>query len=252
MSRPGNEPPLFYVGTSGWSYAEWRGRFYPQGLKPADYLAYYATHFNSVEINSSFYRMPDGEVLTRWKHTVPDDFIFSVKAGRFMTHRSRFSDSCLGYLKDFLAVLSALRPQLGAVLFQLPPQWGRDTERLSLFLSRLPQDYRYVFEFRNPTWFCEEIYALLRKYKAAFCLYHFEGREAPAVITADFIYARFHGSNGKYMGQYDRAFLTKWAQFFINSGLPGYCYFDNTADGSALKNATEFEELCAHFAIAGR
>ncbi|RYG20628.1 MAG: DUF72 domain-containing protein, partial [Chitinophagaceae bacterium] len=199
-----------HIGTSGWKYKHWDGTFYPPDLKKSDQLAYYTKIFNTVELNNSFYRQPKIENYKQWKSAVPDGFLFSVKANRFFTHMKKLKVNESDII-TFLATAENLSEKLGPILFQLPPKWNINTERLSDFLKMLPRNYRYTFEFRNATWYRQEIYDLLTEHNCAFCSYELAGHQSPLVETADFVYVRLHGPGDKYQGSYADAELENWA-----------------------------------------
>jgi uncharacterized protein YecE (DUF72 family) len=194
------------VGTSGYSYGAWRGRFYPETLKPAEFLAFYARQFSTVEINNTFYRMPQAALLERWASETPAEFSFVLKAPRRITHEKRLSDA--GALAYFLDAAAALGDRLGPLLFQLPPFFKKDTVRLREFLASLPAGRRAALEFRHPSWFDEGVYAALREGGAALAAADTDesGDEgAPVVATADWGYLRLRRSG------YDDAALAAWA-----------------------------------------
>jgi uncharacterized protein YecE (DUF72 family) len=228
-----------YIGTSGWKYKHWDGVFYPEDLKKTSQLPYYYGIFNTVELNNSFYRQPAAAQFESWKDTVPSDFIFAVKANRFFTHLKKLKVTA----EDITALLdktSHLAEKLGPILFQLPPGWNINTERLESFLSLLPKNYRYTFEFRNQSWYTEEVYELLAKYNCAFCSYDLAGHLSPLAVTADFVYLRLHGPGNKYQGSYTEADLIKWANFAMQhqgEGKDVFIYFDNDQAGYAAFNA---------------
>src|SRR5215211_6295706 len=190
-----------YIGTSGWHYDHWKGPFYPSGLPEAALLEYYADRFGSAEINNSFYRLPEKKTLRRWREAVPEGFLFSVKASRYLTHMKKLKDP-LEPLERLLDRVSVLETKLGPVLFQLPPRWRSNPERLQALLEILPENHRYAFEFRDPSWFDGEVYGLLAEHGAAFCVYDLDGRTSPKEVTADFAYVRLHGPDGPYRGRY--------------------------------------------------
>jgi len=234
-----------YIGTSGWHYRHWKGTFYPAELKAREHFDYYRKHFDTVEINNTFYRLPAKEVFLSWKDKVYKDFIYVVKASRFITHMKKLKDTSEG-LTNYLENTSLLGENLGPILFQLPPNWEINAERLEKFLQILPGQFRYVFEFRNSTWYSPEIFSLLEKYNCAFCIYELEGHLSPIRVTADFIYLRLHGPGGKYQGSYGDESLQKWAlqcREWLASGMDTYVYFDNDEKGYAAFNALKLKEL---------
>jgi uncharacterized protein YecE (DUF72 family) len=234
-----------HIGTSGWVYKHWKGRFYPEKLKSADWFGYYAEHFSTVEINNSFYRLPDLKTFNGWRNASPADFVYAVKASRYMTHMKKLVVDRQSIDKFFRRVRH-LEEKLGPVLFQLPPSFGINAERLEKFLAALPQGFRYTFEFRDHSWYTDEVYALLEKYNAAFCIYELEHHVSPMEVTADFIYIRLHGPGGKYQGNYTSAALRKWAAFcrkWRKKGKDVYVYFDNDQEAYAAFNALSLLEL---------
>ncbi len=227
------------IGTSGWSYKHWKGNFYPADIKDSEELPFYLKHFRSVEINSSFYHLPKAETFAGWRKKTPKDFIFSVKASRYITHMKKLKND-EGGLEHFLDQASKLKEKLGPVLFQLPPGWKVNLERLEEFLSQLPEKYRYTFELRNPTWFTQKVYDLLHKYNCALCIYDLDHFFSPVKVTADFVYIRFHGPDSKYAGNYSRRFLKSWAtkiNKWRDEGIDVFVYFDNDQLGYAAFNA---------------
>jgi uncharacterized protein YecE (DUF72 family) len=234
-----------YIGTSGWHYSHWKGAFYPDDLSSGDYLSFYQERFTTVEINNTFYKMPEKKTLLEWKDTVKKDFIFSVKASRFITHMKKLKDP-EEPVSNFFSKVSVFKDNLGPILFQLPPKWKINTERLKNFLESLPDDYRYVFEFRDSSWFDKEIYRLLNHYRAAFCIYDLNQDLSPKEITSDFIYIRLHGPDGAYKGQYSTQTLSGWAGAFAawkNKVETIYCYFDNDQAGYAAQDALRLKKM---------
>ena len=183
---------ILYAGTSGYAYPSWKPEFYPADLPAARFLRHYAGRLNCVEINYTFRRMPSEKTLTTWAEATPPGFAFAVKAHQSITHRSRIKEGAREPLEHFLGTLAPLRAaeRLGPVLLQLPPNLKLDLERLETFLGWLPRDLRFAFEFREPSWFREEVYALLRAHNAALCVAEAETLAVPDVVTADFAYYR--------------------------------------------------------------
>lgn len=234
-----------FVGTSGWNYDHWRGPFYPDELTQKKWLAYYCEKFHTVEINNSFYQLPSKSTLKTWRETVPASFIFSVKASRYITHMKKLKDPS-DALNRFYRGIETLGDKLGPILFQLPPGWHVNTERLEAFLDILSPDYRHTFEFRDVSWFCDDVYELLEKHSAAFCMYHLEGRESPRKATTDFVYIRLHGPEGAYEGSYDGRTLAGWSRMFTRwrkGRRDVYCYFDNDQDGYAALDAEKLQSM---------
>ena len=234
-----------YIGTSGWHYNHWAGRFYPSGLPGEALLKHYAGCFSSVEINNSFYRLPQKKTLLRWKDAVPEDFVFSVKASRYLTHMKKLKDP-QEPLERLLDRVSVLGGKLGPIIFQLPPRWRSNPGRLEGLLEILPKDQRYAFEFRDPSWFEEKNYALLRDHGASFCVYDLDGRTSPKQVTADFVYMRLHGPDGPYQGRYGAERLAGWAgaiSAWRKEGLDVYCYFDNDEAAYAAQDALRLKQM---------
>ncbi len=234
-----------HVGTSGWSYGHWRGVFYPEGLPSGARLSYYAARFATVEINRTFYSLPDTAVIERWRDTAPPGFTFAVKAPRTITHmrRLRRSDALLA---DFVTRVRGLGRALGPVLFQLPEGLQRDTGLLRNFLDMLPRDLECAFEFRDPTWFRDRVYDLLADREAAFCIYHLGDRETPPVVTAPFVYVRLHGLGTAYAGAYGREGLQRWAdscRAWATDEFDVRVYFNNDLGGAAVHDAVALRNL---------
>jgi uncharacterized protein YecE (DUF72 family) len=238
-------PAQIRIGTSGWSYDHWSGPFYPQGLSAGQRLGYYARHLDSAEVNNSFYQLPSAASLKTWRETVPPGFCFAVKASRYITHMKKLKAPAQG-LGTFLARIALLEDRLGPILFQLPPRWHFDGERLEQFLAALSRDYRYAFELRDRSWLNEQALALLGRFGAAFCIYELDGFLSPKETTADFVYVRLHGPDGAYRGSYDRQTLSGWAgamSAWNAKGLDVYCYFDNDEGGYAVANALALRDM---------
>jgi uncharacterized protein YecE (DUF72 family) len=240
MRKPG-----VYIGTSGWHYKHWKGTFYPSEIRDNEQFAFYQQYFNTVEINNSFYRLPEGKTFEGWKDQSPKRFLFAVKASRFITHMKKLKVD-KNALRKFFIRAAKLEQKLGPVLFQLPPRWKINTERLDEFISRLPQGNHYTFEFRDQTWYEQAVYDILKKYNCAFCIYDLAGHLSPLEVTADFVYVRLHGPGNKYQGSYPDGDLRKWArriQGWQKDGKPVYLYFDNDQLGYAAFNAQKLISL---------
>lgn len=181
------------VGTSGWNYPEWKGSFYPRDLKPAAMLPYYAERFSTVEVNNTFYRMPTGKAVEGWAAAVPAGFTFVLKAPQRITHFGRLRDVD-DPVRFFCDTARGLGPRLGPLLFQLPPNFKVDAGRLAHLLALLPPDVRAAFEFRNPTWFTDEVYGHLAGRNAALCIADNDDGATPAVATADWGYLRLRAT----------------------------------------------------------
>lgn len=238
---------LIHIGTSGWHYPHWRGRFYPPELPERDQLLFYARKFHTVELNNTFYRLPREQTFRNWQARTPPGFLFAVKGSRFITHIKRLQEVAEP-LERLLSRAALLDDKLGPILFQLPPRWRFDAERLQDFLALLPSRFRYAFEFRDPSWINPRSLQLLQAYRAAFCIYDYAGYFAPWEVTADFVYLRLHGPAGAYRGSYPTETLAAWARIFRNwaaAGLEIFCYFDNDEFAYAAANAWELQQLTA-------
>lgn len=233
------------VGTSGWSYAHWKGPFYPGHLAGEHLLEFYAGHFCTTEINSSFYRLPAQATLKRWREMTPENFLFTAKASRYITHMKKLGDSRRS-VSEFLRRIGFLGDKLGPILFQLPPRWHFDRERLAAFLDALSADFRYAFEFRDRRWLNEQAFELLSRHGAALCIYELDGFLSPKEITSDVVYVRLHGPDGAYRGSYDERCLAGWAGDlgrWAARGCAVYCYFDNDEHGYAVRNALRLQAM---------
>lgn len=237
------EMQRIHVGTSGWYYDHWRGCFYPDNLSKNEFLDFYSKHFPTLEINSSFYQLPPGKLLIKLRDTVPDSFVFSVKANRYITYTKKLKDARVS-LAPFLKRMDLLGEKLGPILFQLPPQWSFNCERLSQFLKSLPAGYRYAFEFRDASWFHPEIYDLLNAHNAALGIFQVGSKTSPQIITADFIYIRLQGP--KLMREYDPEVLSAWAETlldFAGRGQELFCYFDGDEAGCPAREGLKLKRL---------
>jgi uncharacterized protein YecE (DUF72 family) len=234
-----------YIGTSGWHYKHSKGTFYPADIKDANRFAYYQKFFDTVELNNPFYHLPPAKTFAGWRKATPRNFIFSVKASRYITHMKKLKPGKKS-INLFFSHADKLEKKLGPVLFQLPPGWNINAERFEKFLSSLPKEHRYTFEFRNHSWYEEKIYALLEKHKIAFCIYELAGHLSPIRITTNFIYIRLHGPGDKYQGSYTDRQLKEWAvkcSEWIKQGKDVYVYFDNDQLGYAAFNAIRLKKL---------
>jgi len=227
----------YYIGTSGYSYNHWRGVFYPPNLPQGKWLDFYAHHFPTVELNNSFYRLPSEDAFIHWRDITPEDFLFAVKASRFITHIKRLKN-VEEPLENFLSRARLLREKLGPILFQLPPNMHKKEDVLESFLQLLPPGLPYVIEFRHQSWLDDKVFDLLRRYNIGFCVFDMPGFTAPLLATADFAYIRFHGSAGLYWSCYSDEELMDWAaRIKALKANTIYIYFNNDAEGFAVKNA---------------
>lgn len=234
-----------WIGTSGWHYKHWRGSFYPPRLLDSDMLAYYSQHFDTVELNNTFYKLPAKTSLSAWRDLTPRNFHFVVKGSRFLTHMKKLNNAKEG-LNRFLEAVEELGSKLGCILFQLPPNWDIHLDRLASFLELLPRYRHCVFEFRNPTWNTTQTYNLLAKHHAGYCIFDLNGYLSPLQVTTDFAYIRLHGPAGKYQGSYSDAALNAWAEkidAWSKKLSAVYVYFDNDDSGYAPRNALRLKTV---------
>jgi uncharacterized protein YecE (DUF72 family) len=227
------------VGTSGWHYEHWVGPFYPEGASGDDLFRHYRETFDTVEINNTFYQLPDRSTLEHWRELAPRGFLFSCKASRYVTHMKKLKDPAQS-IRRFFDRVEVLGDALGPVVFQLPPRWHRNMERLEGLLDALPSDHRYAFEFRDRSWFAGEVIDTLAEHDAAFCIYDIGGERSPVEVTTDFVYLRLHGPGAPYEGRYDGRTLHGWARRFdgwLSEGRDVFCYLDNDQEGHAPEDA---------------
>jgi uncharacterized protein YecE (DUF72 family) len=242
------------IGCSGWNYAHWRnGVFYPPRLASKDWLRFYAEQFDTVEVNTTFYRLPRFSSVARWVEESPDGFTFAVKVSRYVTHVKRLLDvpQHLPLLYERIAPL--LRsPKLGPLLWQLPPTFKLDLDRLAGALEHLHDGYRHAFEFRHPSWFREEVYTLLREHRVALVIADrpqvnaFQAHE----LTADFTFVRFHSGTRGRNGNYSHGELDEWACRLERWSQEAevFAYFNNDWEGYAIENARYLKAGLGHFA----
>jgi uncharacterized protein YecE (DUF72 family) len=227
------------IGCSGWMYKHWRGLFYPQGLAVKRWFAHYAEVFDTVEINNSFYRLPKPETFDAWRVQAPPGFHYAVKANRFITQAKKLKD-CKEPLARMMASIAPLGEALGPILYQLPPRFAVNLERLESFLALLPAGYTHVFEFREPSWYCEPVYDALERHGASLCLHDMPGSATERRAVGPIAYVRFHGAGGKYVGRYADAVLASWADWLAEEargGRPAWVYFNNDIHGHAIDDA---------------
>ena len=234
-----------WIGTSGWVYAHWRDVFYPVGLRESKWLAFYAQHFPTVELNNSFYRLPSEQAFARWATEAPAGFRFAVKASRYLTHMKKLRDP-QEPLHRFLGRARLLGDRLGPILYQLPPNWRCNLERLRAFLACLPSDLTHVLEFRDPSWMCTEVFSLLEESGTSFCVTSLPGLTCPVRATSQVVYIRMHGAQTLYASCYSDTELRWWAGQIAGALAGGhevYVYFNNDAFGYAVQNARRLTEL---------
>jgi uncharacterized protein YecE (DUF72 family) len=238
----GRNPGVIRVGTSGWQYRDWRDRFYPPRLPQREWLRHFATRFPTVEVNNSFYRLPESSTFERWRDETPEGFVVAVKASRYITHIRRLRDA-RDPVELFWSRARLLRQKLGPVLFQLPPRFRADVGLLAEFLRVVPRPILAAFEFRDPSWQADEVYGTLDRAGAAWVIPDWPGAREPIVVTGGWSYLRFHqGRHGR--SDYTREKLRRWADRLAE--LPSsetWVYFNNDQGGAAVRDAATFMEL---------
>jgi uncharacterized protein YecE (DUF72 family) len=235
-----------FVGTSGWTYDSWRGPFYPPKIPKRAWLEFYATQFSTTEVNGSFYRTPSVDAVRAWRDQTPDEFLFAWKASKFITHWKRLTAKCDNSIALLVTRLEVLGPKTGPVLFQLPPQFVANRERLAAFIRMLPKRYRYAFEFRHSSWYDGAIVDLLRENDIALCLSDHHDAPSPWLVTARHVYVRGHGPGGRYRDNYPDATLQAWARS-IKQWRRGrrdvFVYFDNDQKSAAPIDAQRLSQV---------
>ena len=235
-----------FIGTSGWSYSSWRGPFFPEEVMIKHHLQYYASQFDSAELNGVFYRTPSLEAVRGWRDGTPDDFVFAWKASKFITHWKRLSDRSRNSLALIEERLKILGRKAGPVLFQLPARFEANPERLDTFMRLVPGHWRVAFEFRHDSWYEREVFKLLRKHDIALCISDHHDAPAPWEVTASFVYVRGHGPGGRYRGHYSERTLKEWARQ-ITKWKRGrkdvYVYFDNDQKSAAPADALKLMRM---------
>lgn len=231
------------VGTSGWIYPHWRGAFYPRELAGGRWFEHYSRTFDTVEINNTFYRLPDAGTFDAWREQAPAGFVYAVKASRFLTHMKKLKDPAEP-LARLIERARRLGEHLGPVLYQLPPRWRADEARLKAFCRTLPPGLEHVIEFRDPSWLGERILALLEEHAVSLCVHDLLPAH-PRRITGRIVYVRLHGHGARYAGSYPREQLRSWARWLTEDAAdrPAYVYFDNDRDAHAVRNALTLRAL---------
>jgi uncharacterized protein YecE (DUF72 family) len=244
-----------FVGCSGWEYKHWRRVFYPTDVARRRWLAYYASQFDTVEINSSFYRLPSVSSLRSWDDETPKPFLFALKASRYLTHFKRLMDPGEP-LQRLFERARTLGSKLGPVLYQLPPGWSVNIDRLATFLRALPRELpvargrsvrlRHVIEFRDKSWYADEVLELLAGHGVALCLHDMPGSESGKRLVGPFVYLRFHGADARYSGGYGSRRLRRWADWLAearHSGRDLHVFFNNDVGGHAPRDALTLRRL---------
>jgi uncharacterized protein YecE (DUF72 family) len=237
------------IGTSGWTYDGWRGRFYPPEVPKKCWLRWYASQFSTTEINGSFYRTPSLDAVRRWSEQAPDDFVFAWKASKFITHWKRLSENSRNSIELTDTRLKVLGRKAGPVLFQFPSHFDANHGRLAVFLKMLPSRYRYAFEFRHASWYEPKILDLLRESNVALCLTDHHQAPAPLVVTAGHVYIRGHGPGGHYKDNYRDETLRDWSRSirrWRRQRREVFVYFDNDQKCAAPEDAQRLMQLVEH------
>lgn len=235
------------IGCSGWSYRDWIGPFYPKEVRAKDRFAFYASQFDTTEINASFYRLPSDKAVATWAQTAPPRFVFAWKVSRYITHNKKLKD-CEDSVALVFGRMAGLGEAYGPALVQLPPMLRRDDERLAAFLKLLPKGGRHTVEFRHPSWYEKPVFDLLADHDAALCISDHHDAPSPWEVTASWVYVRGHGPGGRYVGRYPEADLRRWAKqaaAWRAEGLDVYSYFDNDIKSAAPADARVLKQLAA-------
>lgn len=230
-----------HIGTSGYQYDHWKEVFYPEDIPKKEWFGYYQEHFSTVEINNTFYNLPEKDTIDDWREAASDDFLFSVKYSQYGTHMKKLKDP-EEHIKNFLEPVKHLEYKLGPVLVQLPPDWNCNKERLEEFLEAAPKEQKFAVEIRDESWLADEIYELLEEYNAALVI-HDMIEYHPRKVTADWVYLRFHGDD--YSGSYSEEELddiAKQIREHAKEGREVFAYFNNDDKGYAAKNAKTLKE----------
>ncbi|SHH21792.1 DUF72 domain-containing protein [Thermosipho atlanticus] len=227
---------MFYIGTSGWSYDHWQKIFYPEGLERSKWLNFYSVQFNTVEINSTFYRLPFESIVKSWYKKTPENFVFSLKGPRIITHKQRLKD-VNEYFRKFIDRIKLLNEKLKVILWQLPPSLKEDKVLLSEFIDILPKNIKHTLELRHPSWFNDNIFSLLQKNNIAFCISDSSRYKSMWLKTANFVYIRFHGPKKLYASEYGEKLLKNFVTKILEFNCETYVYFNNDFNGFALKDA---------------
>jgi uncharacterized protein YecE (DUF72 family) len=246
MGKEGGKGKSYMIGTSGWNYSHWKGKFYPPGLQSRMWLEFYAKEFDTVEVNYSFYRWPSEATMKGWYKRAPEGFKFTMKAPRLITHLKRLVD-VESQVSDFYGLGDLLKEKLGCHLFQLPPSFKRteeNVETLKKFLKILDRKKDNAVEFRHKSWWSEDIYGLLKSHGAAFCTVSGLGMPEDIVTGARTAYLRFHGES--YSTRYPESEMKKYARIIRGLDVERtYCYFNNDTNAYAIMNARELKSAVA-------
>jgi uncharacterized protein YecE (DUF72 family) len=246
MPRDQQFSPSILIGCSGWQYRHWRGGFYPASVPLNRWFDYYGDRFNSVEINNTFYRLPEAATFASWATRAPAGFKFAVKASRYLTHMKKLKDPAEP-VELFFSRAARLGRSLGPVLYQLPPRWPVQLDRLGTFLKALPRRRQHAIEFRDPTWYRDDVFTLLERRRVALCLHDMHGSASGKIAVGPFAYVRFHGPQ-KYAGRYPDRVLDDWADWLAARSRAGQkicAYFNNDTGGHAPRDAVRLRDRIA-------
>ena len=233
------------IGCSGWLYRHWRELFYPKGVAQHRWFGHYSETFSTVELNTSFYHLPKAETFEKWRDQAPPGFTYAVKAPRFITHMKKLKD-CAEPVEEFLRRARRLGPTVGPILYQLPPHWTVNLERLADFSALLPRDLAHVFEFREKSWLTEEVLAFLEDEGLSFCVHDMPGSATARRASGPIASVRFHGGEGKYWGRYSDEGLLSWTDWIAGQARAGrdvWCYFNNDIGGHAIDDAQTLRSM---------
>jgi uncharacterized protein YecE (DUF72 family) len=233
------------VGCSGWVYKHWRGIFYPEDLPQKRWFEYYSAEFDTVEINATFYRLQRASTFDKWREQAPPHFLYAVKASRFMTHMKKLKDP-KEPLSKFMTPARHLKEMLGPILYQLPANFHKDVPRLESFLKVLSRSQEHAFEFRDKSWYDDQLLTLLDKYGVGLVVHDMTGSEAPLEAVGRLSYLRCHGTSGKCHGRYGKAQLRHYGEWLLDQrkkGRHAYAYFNNDIHGHAIEDARALKSV---------
>lgn len=241
-------PTAARVGCSGWLYKHWRSTFYPTELPVSRWFEYYTSQFDTVEINNTFYCLPEASTFGAWRKRAPPGFLYAVKASRFLTHMKKLKEP-VEPLHRLLSRARRLQRTFGPVLYQLPPRWKVNLERLTTFVRALPKRRQHVIEFRDPSWYCDDVFTLLDRAGVTLCLHDMAGSRTGKMLIGPLVYVRFHGPH-KYSGRYEDRVLDDWAEWLAMQGRHGrqvFAYFNNDEGGQAPHDAIRLRSAIASY-----
>lgn len=241
-----------YAGTSGWQYRHWKESFYPEDLPSTKWLPYFAERFPTVEVNNTFYRLPERRTFESWRNATPDDFVITVKASRFLTHNKRLLDPEPA-VRKLLNAAEGLEHKLGPILLQLPPNFEAAPERLTKTLAAFPSQTKVAVEFRHDSWFTPEVRSILERFNSAHCLVDRDGNTlGPAWKTASWGYVRFHNGDSEWW-RYSKGRLEHWIytlQQTFDRSEDIFAYFNNDMGAAAINDCREFERIAQDRGLA--